>query len=132
MWDKESRGVEAAAILALEFARGTLGSVMVSMRAEYRTPLEFVGEDGALRAEDGLNVERPIHLELRRPGVPAETEIVSNHLAYARQVDAFARAVAGEASFPVPGEEGWQNQEILDAAFRGLRSGKIEEVPKVV
>jgi predicted dehydrogenase len=132
MWDKESRGVEAAAILALEFARGTLGSVMVSMRAEYRTPLEFVGEDGALRAEDGLNVERPIHLELRRPGVPAETEIVSNYLAYARQVDAFARSVAGEASFPVPGEEGWQNQEILDAAFRGLRSGKIEEVPKVV
>ena len=132
MWDKESGGVEAAAVLALEFARGTLGSVMVSMRADYRTPLEFVGEDGSLRAEDGLNVERPIYLELRRPGLHTETETVSNQLAYARQVDAFAAAVEGEASFPVPGEEGWQNQEILDAAFSSLRSGKIEEVPKVV
>lgn len=132
MWDKESGGVEAAAVLALEFARGTLGSVMVSMRADYRTPLEFVGEDGSLRAEDGLNVERPIQLELRRPRVPPETEVVSNQLAYARQVDAFAAAVEGEASFPVPGEEGWQNQEVLDAALRSLESGKIEEVPRVV
>jgi predicted dehydrogenase len=132
MWDKESAGVEAAAVLALEFARGTLGSVMVSMRADYRTPLEIVGEDGALRAEDGLNVERPIQLELRRPGTPVETEMVSNELAYARQVDTFAAAVRSEAKFPVPGEQGWQNQEILDAAFRSLRSGKAEEVPKVV
>ena len=131
MWDNESGGVEAAAVLALEFARGTLGSVMVSMRADYRTPLEFVGENGSLRAEDGLNVERPIHLELRRPGAPVETETVSNQLAYARQVDVFAAAVEGESSFPVPGEEGWQNQEILDAAFRSLKSGKIEEVPRV-
>ena len=131
MRDNESGGVEAAAVLALEFARGTLGSVMVSMRADYRTPLEFVGEDGSLRAEDGLNVERPIHVELRRPGTPTETETVSNQRAYARQVDAFAAAVEGESSFPVPGEEGWQNQEILDAAFRSLKSGKIEEVPRV-
>jgi predicted dehydrogenase len=132
MWDKGSGGVEAAAVLALEFARGTLGSVMVSMRADYRTPLEFVGEDGSLRAEDGLNVERPIYLELRRPGLPTETETVSNQLAYARQADAFAAAVEGEASFPVSGEEGWQNQEILDAASRSLTSGKIEEVARVV
>jgi predicted dehydrogenase len=132
MWDKESGGVEAAAVLALEFARGTLGNVMVSMRADYRTPLEFVGEDGTLRAEDALNVERPIQLELRRPRVPLETEVVSNQLAYARQVDAFAAAVAGESPFPVPGEEGWQNQEVLDAALRSLENGKIEEVPQVV
>ena len=132
MWDKESGGVEAAAVLMLEFSHGTLGSVTVSMRADYRTPLEFVGEDGSLRAEDGLNVERPIQLELRRPGVPTEAELVSNQLAYARQVDAFAAAVEGESAFPVPGEQGWQNQEVLDAAFRSLKSGKIEEVPRIV
>jgi predicted dehydrogenase len=131
MWDKQSGGVEAAAVLALEFARGTLGSVMVSMRADYRTPVEFVGEDGSLRADDGLTVEHPIQLEYRRPGVPMVTETVSNQFAYARQVDAFADAVEGKAAFPVPGEQGWQNQEILDAAFRSLKSGKIEDVPRV-
>jgi 1,5-anhydro-D-fructose reductase (1,5-anhydro-D-mannitol-forming) len=132
MWDKESGGVEAAAVLALEFEHGTLGSVMVSMRADYRTPIEFVGDAGNLRADDGLTVDHPIMLELRRSGKLIETEEISNKLAYAHQVDAFADAVEGKAPFPVPAEQGWQNQEILDAAFRSLMSGKIEDVPRVV
>jgi predicted dehydrogenase len=129
--DERSGGVEAAAVLSLEFAKGTLGTVLVSMRADYRTPIEFVGEGGVLRADDGLNVERPINVNLRRNGVVVESELVLNQYAYARQVDMFAAAVRGEASFPVPGEEGWQNQQILDAAFRSLKSGKVEEVPQV-
>jgi len=131
MWDKQSGEVEAASVLALEFARGTLGSVMVSMRADYRTPIEFVGDEGSLRADDGLTVDHPITMELRRLGKVVETEEISNKLAYARQVDSFADAVEGKAPFPVPGEQGWQNQEILDAAFRGLKSGKIEDVLRV-
>jgi len=129
--DSSSGDVEAAAILALEFSRGTLGAVLVSFRAEYRTPMELVGETGVLFADDALNVEHPIVLQLQRGGAIVETENVSNQLAYARQVDAFAAAVEGKAEFPVPGEEGWQNQEILDAAFRSLKSGRTEGVPWV-
>jgi predicted dehydrogenase len=124
-------GVEQAAALTLEFSRGTLGTVLVSFRSAYRTPLELVGETGVLRGDDLLNVERPITLELRRAGSVAETESVSNQYAYARQVDAFAAAVEGKAKFPVPGEDGWQNQLILDAAYRGLKSGKVEEVVRL-
>lgn len=131
MSDKNSGGMEAAAVLALEFSRGTLGAVLVSYRAEYRSPIEFVGETGVLRADDGLNVEKPIQLQLRRGGRVVETETVSNHFAYARQVDMFAAAVEGTAQFPAPGEEGWQNQEILDAAYRSLKSGKTEDVRRV-
>jgi 1,5-anhydro-D-fructose reductase (1,5-anhydro-D-mannitol-forming) len=127
-WDEASGALEAAAALSLQFSRGTLGSVLVSTRAEYRTPMEFVGEDGVLRADDALNVEHPITLKLRRDGKHIETEEVSNHLAYARQVDAFAAAVEGKSHFPVSGEVGWQNQEILDAAYRSLKSGKSETV----
>ncbi len=123
--------VESAAVLTLEFSRGTLATVAVSFLAEYRTPLELVGETGVLRADDALNVERPIKLELRRAGSVVETDEVSNRLAYAKQVDAFAYAVEGKAKFPVPGEEGWQNQEILDAAFRSLKSAKTEDVAQV-
>ncbi len=129
--DRESGSVEAAAVLTLEFSRGTLGAVLVSTRAEYRTPLEIVGEAGVLRADDGLNVERPITIELKKDGTVVESETVANREAYARQVDAFAEAVEGKAEFPVAGEEGWQNQEILDAAYRSLKSGKSEAVPKV-
>jgi predicted dehydrogenase len=52
-------------------------------------------------------------------------------LAYARQVDSFAAAVEGKEAFPAPGEQGWQNQEIIDAAYRSIKSGKAEDVPNV-
>jgi predicted dehydrogenase len=128
--DERSGEVEAAAILTLEFQRGTLATVMVSTRAHYRTPLEIVGDAGVLRADDALNVERPIQLELWRDGQRVAEETVSNQLAYARQVDSFAAAVEEREVFPVPGQEGAQNQLILDAAYRSLASGKSEEVPK--
>jgi len=126
--DKISGDVESAAALILEFSRGTLGMVAVSFRAEYRTPLEFVGETWVLRADNGLNVERPVNIELRRGWDVVETETVANHDAYARQVDAFAAAVEGKQQFPALGEEGWKNQEILDAAYRSMKSGKAEDV----
>jgi len=127
--DERSGDVEAAAVLTLEFQRGTLATVLLSVRAQYRTPLEIVGDAGALRADDALNVERPIKLELWRDGQRIAEETVSNQLTYARQVDSFAAAVEGSEVFPVPGQEGWQNQRILDAAYRSLSSGKSEEVP---
>ena len=130
--DTDSGKVEAAAVLSLEFSRGALGTVLVSTRAEYRTPLEIVGEQGVLRADDGLTVDHPIIIELRKNGVPVGTETVSNRDAYARQVDAFADAVEGKAPFPVPGEQGWQNQEVLDAAYRSIHTGRSAEVRKVI
>jgi 1,5-anhydro-D-fructose reductase (1,5-anhydro-D-mannitol-forming) len=131
--DRESRDVEAIAALILEFSRGTLATLALSFRAEYRTPLEIVGETGVLRANDALNVERPVRLELLRGGrnEVVEEETLSNRLAYARQVDSFADAVEGKAEFPVPGEEGWKNQEVLDAAFRSMASGKTENVRRI-
>ena len=128
--DEESGDVEAAAVVSLEFQSGTLAAVLVSTRADYRSPLEIVGDRGVLRADDALNVERPIQLELWRSGKRVSEETVSNHLAYARQVDSFAAAIEGRNAFPVTGEQGWQNQLILDVAYRSLSSGKSEEVPK--
>jgi predicted dehydrogenase len=130
--DQDSGQVEAAAILTLEFSRGTLATVMVSIRAEYRTPFEVTGEDGVLRADNGLTVDYPITLQLRRGGNVVETETISNRYAYARQVDMFAAAVEGHGEFPVPGEQGWQNQEVLDAAYRSMKSGSVEDVAQVI
>jgi predicted dehydrogenase len=126
--DAQSGDVEASAVLTLEFRRGTLATVPVSTRAAYRTPLEFIGETGMLRANDGLTVDKPVTLELWREGQQVSTETVSNHLAYAEQVDSFARAIEGKVPFTVPGEQGWQNQIILDAAYRSLVSRRTEEI----
>ena len=130
--DAISRQQEAAATLILELSRGTLASVSVSFRAEYRTPLEFVGDSGVLRADNGLNVERPVTIELRRGWDVVETQTVSNERAYAIQVEEFADAVEGRATFPALGEQGWQNQEILDAAYRSIRSGRTEQVAQIM
>jgi len=129
--DSRSGDVESAAALTLEFSRGTLATVLVSYRAEYRTPLEIVGDIGTLFADNALNVEHPIHIELRRGAELLQRDEVSNHLAYGMQVDAFADWVEGKAQFPAPGEDGWQNQEILDAALRSMKSGKSEPVPRI-
>jgi predicted dehydrogenase len=118
--------------MTLQFSRGTIASVLVSYRAEYRTPLEIVGDGGVLFADDALNVEHPIEIQLRRGKDLVQRDTVSNQLAYALQVDSFADWMAGKRQFPAPGEEGWQNQEILDAALRSIRSGKTETVPRVV
>jgi predicted dehydrogenase len=126
--DEHSGDVEAAAAITLEFRRGALATVLVSTRAQYRTPLEIVGDAGAIRADDALNAEHPIKIELWRGGELAAQETVSNRLAYAKQVDAFAAAVEKREVFPVPGEEGWRNQIVLDAAYRSLLSGKSEEL----
>jgi predicted dehydrogenase len=129
--DQDSGDVESAAVLSLEFARGALGVIWVSIRAEYRTPLEVIGDAGTLRAMDAFSIEKPVEIELWKAGNLIERETKSNADAYARQVDAFSAAVEGKAAFPLPGEEGWQNQEVLDAAYRSLRTGKVESVPTV-
>jgi predicted dehydrogenase len=129
--DERSGTVESAAALTLDFSRGTLGTVLVSYRAEYRTPIELVGDAGVLRAEDGLTVDHPIEILLRKNDGTVMSEPANNKLAYGLQVDAFADAIEDKAQFPAPGEEGWQNQEILDAALRSIRSGRAEAVARV-
>ncbi len=128
--DQLSGPLDCAGTITLEFKRGTLATVSVSSRTQYRTLLEFTGEHGVLTAFDGLNVERPITLELRASPDPRQVqrEEVSNHLAYVRQLDAFALAVRGDAPFPAPAEEGLRNQQILDAAYRSWHSGQRQSL----
>lgn len=121
--DKESNDVEATASVNVRFRSELLASVFVSYRAAYRTPLVIVGESATLSAVDALNVEHPITIELQHNDGKVEREKVSNELAYARQVDAFADWLTG-GSFAAPGEEGVRNQLVLDAAYESARTGK--------
>jgi predicted dehydrogenase len=129
--DTQSGNVEAVGILSLEFCRGTLASVLVSTRAQYRSPVEFVGDKGFLRADNGLTVDSPVSVELWRDQKLVESKSVLNDLAYAKQVDAFAEAIEGSKKFPASGRDGWQNQIALDAAYRSMTSGQSEEMPLV-
>jgi predicted dehydrogenase len=118
--------VEASGTALFRFASGTLGTMSVSARAPYQTLLEVMGEDGILSAVNALNVEHPITLELRRGFDVIERREVLNDRAYTAQVEAFARALEYGKPFEISGDEGLQNQLILDAIFRSVKTGKTE------
>lgn len=118
--------VEASGTTLFQFSGGTLGTMSVSARAPYQTLLEVIGEGGLLSAVNALNVEHPVTLELRRGFDIVEKTEVSNANAYTTQVEEFAAAVESGRPFVIIGEEGAQNQRILDAIFRSVRSGQTE------
>ncbi len=125
--DEHSGTVEASALLSLRFARGTLGSSFVSFRAPYRTMVEVTGTEGSIFAQDGLTVDVPVTVELRT-GAGVRKDVASNVDAYVRQVDAFSAAIEGGSDFPATGEDGLQNQRILDALYRSARTHEVVEI----
>ena len=124
----EHSPLEATAAGLLTFSRGALANISVSGRAAYQTAVEVIGETGTLSAVNALNVERPVTLDLRRGLEIVERKDVLNDDAYTLQVDAFAAAVAEGKSFLISGEDGLRNQLVLEAAYRSIRSGKLEAV----
>src|SRR5205823_14244965 len=122
----------AAAALMLKFGRmrgkQTTAVVLVSARADYRSPIEIVGTDGAVRADNGLNVEHPITIEVLRGGKIIHSEQVTNYDAHTRQVDAFALSLRGQQAFLATREDGLRTQLVLDAAYRSIESGHSQHV----
>jgi 1,5-anhydro-D-fructose reductase (1,5-anhydro-D-mannitol-forming) len=125
--DENSGSVESLALLSLKFANGAMGSSFVSYRAPYQTPIAVYGTEGTIRALDGLTVDHPITIEVQK-GSSVEREEITNYQTYSRQVDAFSAAVETKNAFPVPAEEGVQNQRVLDACYRSAKSGREERV----
>jgi 1,5-anhydro-D-fructose reductase (1,5-anhydro-D-mannitol-forming) len=122
------RPIESSAAITLEMSGGTLGSVQVSFRAIYRTLVEIVGADGVLTAESGLTVDRPVSIIHHVGAEIISREEVSNADAYSRMLDAFSATVEKSGRFPSTGEDGVQNQRVLDAAFRSWHSGCREPI----
>jgi predicted dehydrogenase len=120
--------VEATASLQMQMTGDVLANVTVSARTPYRTLLQITGSEGVLTAENGLTVDRPIEMVLRRAGEIVETETVTNNDAYTRMLDAFAQAMRGGQPFAATGEDGVRNMLALDAAFRSWKTGLRETI----
>lgn len=126
--DDPSDRVEAVASLQLEMTGGVLAHVTANARAPYRTLVEVVGDKGVLIAENGLTVDRPVEVVLKRAGEVVETITLTNEDGYVRMLDSFAQAFRGVGSFPASGEDGVLNMRVLDAAYKSWRSGLRESV----
>lgn len=126
--DVHSKDIDSNAVLTLDFARGAIGSMMVSFRSAYRTLLEVVGEDGIVRCESGLTVDFPVDVLLLQGGKIIESQQVSNTDGYSRMLDGFSAAIEGHGSYAATGEDGLRNQLALDAGYASWRSGRKEIV----
>ncbi|HEY1964598.1 MAG TPA: Gfo/Idh/MocA family oxidoreductase, partial [Acidobacteriaceae bacterium] len=124
----EHDAVEATASLQMEMSGGVLASVTVSARSPYRSLVQLTGSDGVLVAENGLTVDRPVEVVLRRGGETVETITVDNGDGYTRMLDNFADAMRGSETFHATGEDGVRNMAVLDAAFRSWKTGRREEI----
>lgn len=126
--DDTSGKVEAVASLQLEMTGGVYANVTASARAPYRTMIEITGSDGVLVAENGLTVDRPVQLQVRRAGELVETVTLENGDGYTRMLDSFARAVRGAETFAASGEDGVRNMRALDAAYKSWQTGQREKL----
>jgi predicted dehydrogenase len=126
--DDASGEVEAIASMQLEMTGGVYANVTASARAPYRTLIEVLGSDGVLIAENGLTVDRPVELVLRRGGQLVETATAENNDGYTRMLDSFALALRGQETFAASGLDSVINMKVLDAAFRSWKTGQREKV----
>lgn len=124
--DSASGPVEAAASLQMEMTGNVYATVSVSARAPYRTLIEVTGSEGVLIAENGLTVDRPVEIVLRRAGEIVDSVTVDNGDGYTRMLDSFARAFRGEVEFAATGPDGVTNMRALDAAYASWRTGAEE------
>lgn len=124
--DDEAAQVESIATLQMEMTGGVFANVSVSARSPYRTLVEVVGSEGVLVAENGLTVDRPVEIVLRRGGEVVETMTVDNGDSYIRMLDSFALALRGQEAFRASGEDGVLNMQALDAAYKSRRTGTRE------
>jgi 1,5-anhydro-D-fructose reductase (1,5-anhydro-D-mannitol-forming) len=126
--DDASGAVEAIASLQMEMTGGVYANVTASARALYRTVVEVTGSEGVLVAENGLTVDRPVQLVVRRAGELMETTTVENGDGYVRMLDSFAQAFRGGGSFAASGEDSVLNMRGLDAAYKSWATGFRERL----
>jgi len=122
---------ERSAIINLQFTRGTLGSIACSFEGPARhSLLEVVGTEGLAYAYDFTVGGQSTMLSIGKRVGAALPEIESLSInipdLYVEEVSAFSRCLLEDASSPIPGIDGVENQKVLDLAMNG--GGRISRV----
>jgi 1,5-anhydro-D-fructose reductase (1,5-anhydro-D-mannitol-forming) len=115
---------ELTAALALQFSRGTPGSIYCSFDAPYRRIiLEIIGRDGVLTAENFSlsNATVSLNITLGKNGTASETqtEKIDVPNLYENEITFFSESILNNTPSPISGEEGLKNQRVLDNAVVG-------------
>ncbi len=124
--DPSGKRIESYAALQLEMTSGVLATVTVTAAAPYRSLVEVTGSEGVLISENGLTVDQPVDVVLRRGGQLIETRRFDNGDGYIRMIDSFAAAYRGTGIFLATASDAVHNMRVLDAAYTSWRTGMRE------
>jgi len=118
------RRTEQTANLSLEFARGTVASILCSYEAPTRRSLiEIVGTEGILFAHDFALSDRTIQLQvsLRVDGtsVDVQREAIDVPNLYIEEITSFSSSILNDTEVAIPGVVGLRNQQVLNLAMVG-------------
>ena len=115
--DRARDEVESLASFAISFENGAVARLTSAYDGPRHTYLEVYGSTGFVRAYDFNLLPADVRVECEIGGETVQTK-VTNEDPYANELDVFAEAVLGGTPVPVPGEEGLENQRIIDLVNR--------------
>jgi 1,5-anhydro-D-fructose reductase (1,5-anhydro-D-mannitol-forming) len=118
------RRTEQTASLSLDFARGTVASILCSYEAPTRRSfIEIVGSEGMLTAHDFTLGDRPLLLQmsLRMDGTSMDyqQEVIDVPNLYIEEVTSFSSSILHDTEVAIPAVVGLRNQQVLDLAMVG-------------
>jgi predicted dehydrogenase len=114
----------------IAFQSGATAVLSAILATPFMGRLALYGSQGWMEIRDRTHPENPTGWDVtvvHRGGTPA-THFLPPHPAVRDNIEAFGRAVAGQAPYPVSLEEIAANVRTFEAITRSTRSGKLERV----
>lgn len=114
----------------VRFVGGGTAYVSASLATPFVSRFAVYGTKGWIDIRDKAHVEAPDGwvVTSSKSGGPIEVKEVGKAEPVLQNLEAFARAVKGEAAYPITGEEMIANIALLESIIRGAASGGIEKV----
>jgi predicted dehydrogenase len=117
----------------IRFIGGGTAYVSASLATPFISRFAVFGTKGWVEIRDRAHVEAPagwVVIKGASTGPIATSEVGPSEAVFAN-LEAFGRAVAGVAPYPITGEEMIANITLLETIVRASGSGKVEPVDKV-
>jgi predicted dehydrogenase len=116
--------------VTLGFESGATAMITAILATPFVGRIALYGSQGWMEIRDRTHPEQPTgwDVTITRRGEEAATSFWPPHPAVRGNIEAFARAITGEAPYPVPLAEMAANVRTFEAITRSAASGRIESI----
>jgi predicted dehydrogenase len=116
--------------ITLAFEKGQTALITAILATPFVGRVTLLGSEGWVEIRDRSHPEDPQGWDVTRQvrGEPARSTFFPPHGSVRENIESFAKAVAGEADYPIPLEEMVANARTFEAITRSALSGAVEVV----